>query len=355
MYSDHFSFDQDQQPQPALTRAGSLHNPRQANGMSASFRPRSVSAGNKAMSSQQQQTTSPYLQRISSKSSPLLSASGKKSELDKKAALQQVNLTGSRYKTELCRPFQESGTCKYGDRCQFAHGVEEIRTLVRHPKYKTELCRTFHSTGFCPYGPRCHFVHNPDEVREAAKSSKARKDSCKSDSRKDQSPPLSPLVDSGISSPLCNDVFVLSNTTTCTTTVSSQDPIFVFPSTTTADDDLKSHSQPELGSPLRDSPVSYNSARSTPTKLFSPEQAKPVSLLLEASPAGSPYGRTIHDSCSLEDAVTSTLMPTWHFILIVIYKLFFLFTCVPNYMVIISTFAQQDRSQTYKLVQFFNV
>ena len=303
MYSDQYAFEQDQQP--GVTRAGSLHNARQTNAASTSFRPRSVSAGNKTASSQQQ-PTSPYLQRIS-RSSPLLSASGKKGDLDKKAALQQVNLTGSRYKTELCRPFQESGTCKYGDRCQFAHGVEEIRPLVRHPKYKTELCRTFHSTGFCPYGPRCHFVHNPEEAREAAKSCKGRKDSYKSDTRKDQSPPLSPFVDSGISSPSSNDVFVLNNTNACTTTYSSQDPIFVFPpSTASADDDLKSHSQPELGSPVRDSPVGYNSARSTPTKLFSPEQAKPVSTLLEASP-GSPYGRPAHDSCSLEDAVTSGL------------------------------------------------
>ncbi|EDO32063.1 predicted protein, partial [Nematostella vectensis] len=69
----------------------------------------------------------------------------------------------SRYKTELCRPFEESGTCKYGDKCQFAHGYHELRQLARHPKYKTELCRTFHTIGFCPYGPRCHFIHNADE------------------------------------------------------------------------------------------------------------------------------------------------------------------------------------------------
>uniref|UniRef100_A0A8C0XN15 mRNA decay activator protein ZFP36 n=1 Tax=Castor canadensis TaxID=51338 RepID=A0A8C0XN15_CASCN len=47
-------------------------------------------------------------------------------------------------------PFEESGTCKYGEKCQF---------------YKTELCRTFHTIGFCPYGPRCHFIHNADERR----------------------------------------------------------------------------------------------------------------------------------------------------------------------------------------------
>ncbi|XP_012873359.1 PREDICTED: zinc finger protein 36, C3H1 type-like 2 [Dipodomys ordii] len=68
----------------------------------------------------------------------------------------QINST--RYKTELCRPFEESGTCKYGEKCQFAHGFHELRSLTRHPKYKTELCRTFHTIGFCPYGPRCHFA-----------------------------------------------------------------------------------------------------------------------------------------------------------------------------------------------------
>ncbi|XP_032227228.2 mRNA decay activator protein ZFP36L2 isoform X3 [Nematostella vectensis] len=87
----------------------------------------------------------------------------------------------SRYKTELCRPFEESGTCKYGDKCQFAHGYHELRQLARHPKYKTELCRTFHTIGFCPYGPRCHFIHNADEKRAPPPNSSR------------LSPPLSPL------------------------------------------------------------------------------------------------------------------------------------------------------------------
>lgn len=74
-----------------------------------------------------------------------------------------LNVNSSRYKTELCRPFEENGTCNYGDKCQFAHGMHELRNLPRHPKYKTELCKTFHNTAFCPYGLRCHFVHNADE------------------------------------------------------------------------------------------------------------------------------------------------------------------------------------------------
>ncbi|XP_030626184.1 mRNA decay activator protein ZFP36L1b [Chanos chanos] len=75
----------------------------------------------------------------------------------------QVN--SSRYKTELCRPFEENGSCKYGDKCQFAHGMGELRSLSRHPKYKTELCRTYHTSGICPYGARCHFIHNEEERR----------------------------------------------------------------------------------------------------------------------------------------------------------------------------------------------
>ncbi|CAB4061484.1 ZFP36L [Lepeophtheirus salmonis] len=72
----------------------------------------------------------------------------------------------SRYKTELCRPFQESGTCKYGEKCQFAHGSGEVKNITRHPKYKTDLCKTYHSIGFCPYGPRCHFIHNLNEMNK---------------------------------------------------------------------------------------------------------------------------------------------------------------------------------------------
>uniref|UniRef100_A0A3Q3QAW5 mRNA decay activator protein ZFP36 n=1 Tax=Monopterus albus TaxID=43700 RepID=A0A3Q3QAW5_MONAL len=66
----------------------------------------------------------------------------------------QINST--RYKTELCRPFEENGSCKYGEKCQFAHGYHELRSLSRHPKYKTEPCRTFHRSAreLCGYGQR---------------------------------------------------------------------------------------------------------------------------------------------------------------------------------------------------------
>lgn len=69
----------------------------------------------------------------------------------------------------MCRPFKETGECKYGEKCQFAHGENELRIVQRHPKYKTEYCRTFYGVGLCPYGSRCHFLHdlsdNDDNTR----------------------------------------------------------------------------------------------------------------------------------------------------------------------------------------------
>ncbi|CAF3812213.1 unnamed protein product [Rotaria sp. Silwood1] len=48
-----------------------------------------------------------------------------------------------KYKTELCRNYSSNGYCSYSSRCQFAHGIKELRSRIRHPKYKTEICRNF--------------------------------------------------------------------------------------------------------------------------------------------------------------------------------------------------------------------
>ena len=47
----------------------------------------------------------------------------------------------ARYKTELCHSWSTLGHCPYTFKCQFAHGVEELRVLQRHPNYKTKPCR----------------------------------------------------------------------------------------------------------------------------------------------------------------------------------------------------------------------
>ncbi|XP_075814660.1 mRNA decay activator protein ZFP36L3-like [Microtus pennsylvanicus] len=94
-----------------------------------------------------------------------------------KASSSSSAVTSERYKTELCRPFEESGRCRYGQKCQFAHGSRELRTPLRHPKYKTEPCRTFHSVGICPYGTRCHFIHNQHD-HQAVLSGSASEEPC---------------------------------------------------------------------------------------------------------------------------------------------------------------------------------
>ncbi|XP_038981584.1 zinc finger CCCH domain-containing protein 39-like [Phoenix dactylifera] len=63
------------------------------------------------------------------------------------------------FKTELCNKWEESGECPYGEHCQFAHGITELRPVIRHPRYKTEVCRMILAGDTCPYGHRCHFRH----------------------------------------------------------------------------------------------------------------------------------------------------------------------------------------------------
>ncbi|XP_031379157.1 zinc finger CCCH domain-containing protein 14-like isoform X2 [Punica granatum] len=67
------------------------------------------------------------------------------------------------FKTELCNKWQETGACPYGDHCQFAHGIAELRPVIRHPRYKTEVCRMVLAGDNCPYGHRCHFRHSLTE------------------------------------------------------------------------------------------------------------------------------------------------------------------------------------------------
>jgi len=74
------------------------------------------------------------------------------------------------YKTELCQSWIRTGACRYGAKCQYAHGKEEIRPVIRHPKYKTEICKTFSKTGQCPYGKRCRFIHQFNELQPADSS-----------------------------------------------------------------------------------------------------------------------------------------------------------------------------------------
>jgi butyrate response factor 1 len=98
---------------------------------------------------------------FSTPTSPLLSDPVEEHLVDVSPSKQNL------YKTELCRNWMETRQCRYGPKCQFAHGEDELRDLLRHPKYKTEICRSYHTSAKCAYGNRCRFVHHASEMRTA--------------------------------------------------------------------------------------------------------------------------------------------------------------------------------------------
>lgn len=72
-----------------------------------------------------------------------------------------------KYKREMCKNWTEVGFCRYGLKCQYAHGAEELAEIDRiteaqarlNDKYKSQNCRQFYREKLCPYGKRCHFRH----------------------------------------------------------------------------------------------------------------------------------------------------------------------------------------------------
>ena len=67
--------------------------------------------------------------------------------------------TQIKFKTEICKNWQ-NGDCKFGSKCIFAHGSEELTEKKHLPQnYKTKVCKQFHEELYCPYGSRCQFIH----------------------------------------------------------------------------------------------------------------------------------------------------------------------------------------------------
>ncbi|PIC49428.1 hypothetical protein B9Z55_008041 [Caenorhabditis nigoni] len=77
------------------------------------------------------------------------------------------------WKTQLCHHFTVGACCPRGPNCQFAHGIQELRTVAQNramkeqktsEKRKTKLCANFSKSGsgVCPYEHRCQFIHPSD-------------------------------------------------------------------------------------------------------------------------------------------------------------------------------------------------
>ncbi|OMJ67928.1 hypothetical protein SteCoe_34787 [Stentor coeruleus] len=75
-----------------------------------------------------------------------------------------------KFKTEICRNLS-LGHCPFGDKCAFAHGIDEIRSKLKFSNYKTKDCKQFHELGYCQYGSRCQFKHREISEETASNSS----------------------------------------------------------------------------------------------------------------------------------------------------------------------------------------
>ncbi|KAK8535177.1 hypothetical protein V6N13_081316 [Hibiscus sabdariffa] len=92
------------------------------------------------------------------------------------------------FKTRMCAKFR-LGTCRNGEGCNFAHGIEDLRQPPpnwqelgggreeERPSgnwdddqkiiHRMKLCKKFYNGEECPYGDRCNFLHeDPSKFRD---------------------------------------------------------------------------------------------------------------------------------------------------------------------------------------------
>jgi hypothetical protein len=90
----------------------------------------------------------------------------------------------------LCKKFSSGQVCPYGDKCQFAHGTQELRQFtgqgiaqnmlgLGNPNsmnkaqnnlinYKIVKCKNWEKDHTCKYGAHCSFAHGDAELRNKA-------------------------------------------------------------------------------------------------------------------------------------------------------------------------------------------
>lgn len=98
-------------------------------------------------------------------------------------------MNSNKFKTVLCKHFSQSGSCSYGDKCQFAHGFQElqnpstivgnlntsisslstdnskVKNIPNPSNFKIVKCKNWEMTGTCSYGSVCTFAHGEHELR----------------------------------------------------------------------------------------------------------------------------------------------------------------------------------------------
>ena len=86
----------------------------------------------------------------------------------------------NKFKTSICKLYDATGSCNFGNKCSFAHGSHELRQpgdpiprealserndRVPYSNYKTIKCCYFYREGVCPFGVRCSYAHGDHELR----------------------------------------------------------------------------------------------------------------------------------------------------------------------------------------------
>ena len=75
-------------------------------------------------------------------------------ELKKKTLIKNIieeeNKFDPKYKTELCKKFQNTGHCPYGFKCRFAHGNEELIVKNQGVNYKKSHVKHSKKKGTAP-------------------------------------------------------------------------------------------------------------------------------------------------------------------------------------------------------------
>ena len=81
----------------------------------------------------------------------------------------------------MCKHYNTPQGCSYGDKCQFAHGPQELRVfngpMTQDPtmemtksqksmiNYKIVKCKNWEKDGICKYGHHCTFAHGDNDMR----------------------------------------------------------------------------------------------------------------------------------------------------------------------------------------------
>lgn len=106
----------------------------------------------------------PFKMSVNSTFTPSNASSGYTSEESTQAstsAQREQKVDATLYKSEMCKNWIETNHCRYGSKCQFAHGNAELAIFAQASKrgQRTKNCRVFYKEKQCMYGSRCMFRH----------------------------------------------------------------------------------------------------------------------------------------------------------------------------------------------------